>query len=384
MCLRTFFTIAGLAHSFLLMGQSLYNNTIISVRPNTILFVDDSLVNNGTIINNGDMQIGGSWINNSQYNAGQGEITFNSDLPQVINHNDQSFSKLTISGGGEKIFGANITIENELDLSEGILISDNDAVIIVNDAADITGGSDDAHIVGKVYHKGAGSKTFPLGNGQIYLPVTLTNITGPNAEVGVALIEPIGQALKKANRLTGISTKRYWQLDVVSGSVEASKAILPVRDETILAIGLKPVVAQAKEVSDEFQNLGEFDFELTAFNGFVTSNDPVSLPLLAVATVRDDEKVFVYNALSPNGDGLNDHLRIDNIESFPDNKVTLFNRWGDKVFEMIGYDNNDDNKVFKGRKNIGGDEELVTGTYFYSIERNNGLPAVTGFFSIQK
>lgn len=366
-------------------AQSLYNKTIISILPNTILFVDDSLVNNGIIINNGDMQIGGSWINNNQYDAGHGQITFNSDLPQVINHNDQSFSKLTISGGGEKIFGANITIENTLDLTEGILVSNNDAVIIINDGAEITGGSDEAHIVGKVYHKGPGQKTFPVGNGNDYLPVTLTNITGANAEIGLELVELNGQKLKKANRLSGISHQRYWYLDIVAGAFNESQAILAVRDdEAILTKGMKPVVAQAKGISEEheFQNLGESGFDLTASDPFVKSEDPINLRYLAVGAIRDDDKVFVYNAVSPNGDGLNDWLKIDNIESFPENKVTLYNRWGDKVFEMIGYDNA--KKVFRGQKNIGGDEELVAGTYFYTIERYNGLPAVQGYLSIQK
>jgi gliding motility-associated-like protein len=155
-----------------------------------------------------------------------------------------------------------------------------------------------------------------------------------------------------------------------------------VRDEdVILTPGMKPIVAEASEISGEFRYLGGSGFNRVS-NPFVESEYTIKFPFIAVGAVRDDDAVFVYNAVSPNNDGLNDFMRIDNIESFPENKVTLFNRWGDKVFEMTGYDNV--KNVFSGQKNVGGDGEVPAGTYFYTIERYNGLPAVQGFISVQK
>ena len=380
---RALIIISGILVCSITHAQSLYNKSLISIRPNTILFVDDSLVNNGTIINNGDMQVGGAWINNNQYDAGTGQITFNSDHPQVINHNDQSFSKLTISGGGEKRFLANITIENELNLSDGVLVSSNDAKIIFNSTAHITGGSDDAYIVGAVYHKGPGQKFFPVGDGNNYLPVTLTNIEGATAEVGLHVVDlnNTSTPLKKEKLLTAISDQRYWELDVVSGSIANSKAILPVVDESIVTSETLAVVAESDALSNEFRNLGhETGTQLS--NDRVTSNNFISMRFLAVGAKKDNESVFVYNAISPNGDDKNGVLIIDNIESFPDNKVSLFNRWGDKVFEMIGYDN--EIKVFVGRKNIGSDEDLSAGTYYYVIHRREGLPLVNGYLTLRK
>src|SRR5690606_4683410 len=143
-----------------LFAQNLHNESIISIGTNGVLFVTDTIFNRGTIINNGDMQVGGSWINYEEYDAGEGKITFNSDLPQVINHNDQSFSRLTLSGGGEKLFLADITVENELNLIDGILVSENDSRIVITPSAQVTGGSDAAHIRGPGYHRGSGHKVF--------------------------------------------------------------------------------------------------------------------------------------------------------------------------------------------------------------------------------
>jgi gliding motility-associated-like protein len=301
----------------------------------------------------------------------------------VINHNDQSFSKLTISGGGEKRFLANITIENELNLSEGVLVSSNDAKIIFSSTAKITGGSDDAYIVGTVYHKGAGQKLFPVGDGNHYLPVTLTNIEGASAEVGVRVVDMNNTSipLKKEVLLTAISNQRYWELDVISGSISNSKAILPVVDENIVTSETLAVVAESDDLSNEFRNLGH-DTDAQSSNDRVTSNNFISMRFLAVGAKKETESVFVYNAISPNGDDKNGVLTIDNIESFPDNKVSLFNRWGDKVFEMMGYDN--DVKVFVGKKNIGSDEELSAGTYYYVIYRRAGLPLVNGYLTLKK
>jgi gliding motility-associated-like protein len=354
-------------------SQSLYNQTVISITPNTVLYVHDTLVNSGLIVNNGDLQIGGSWINNNQYDAGQGQITFNSNLPQIINHNDQAFSKLTISGGGEKIFGANITIEKELVLSGGTLVSDNNAAIIFQKDAVVTGASDNSHIVGKVIQHGSGTKTYPLGNGETYLPVTLANISGTDAQVGLQLFELNGTVLKKATRLQSISDKRYWQLDVISGSVENAEVTLPIHDEDGITGEGSPVVAQSGSVSEEFQSLGQSSLN----DDFVTSSNPITLTLLAVGTELDDDNLNVYNAVSPNGDGKNEFMTIDNIEMFPDNKLVLYNRWGDEVFSISNYDNN--TRVFKGLSPSG--KVLPAGTYYYKINYDGRTK--TGYVQVE-
>ncbi len=76
--------------------------------------------------------------------------------------------------------------------------------------------------------------------------------------------------------------------------------------------------------------------------------------------------IVVYNAISSNGDFKNEIFRIQYIDAIPDtqnNKVTIYNRWGDIVFEVENYDN--DTQVFTGLSKNG--SELPSGTYFYKI-----------------
>ncbi len=79
--------------------------------------------------------------------------------------------------------------------------------------------------------------------------------------------------------------------------------------------------------------------------------------------------VKVFNAVSPDGDGNNDIFYLEGIECFPNNSVEIFNRWGAKVFDTVGYDNT--KNVFRGKSEgqntISKNEELPTGTYFYVL-----------------
>ena len=78
----------------------------------------------------------------------------------------------------------------------------------------------------------------------------------------------------------------------------------------------------------------------------------------------------VFNAVTPNGDGMNDELVLKGIECYPGNSVQIYNRWGVLVYETRNYNSN--GNTFKGnsegRVNIKGDSKLPTGTYYYVIK----------------
>lgn len=100
-------------------------------------------------------------------------------------------------------------------------------------------------------------------------------------------------------------------------------------------------------------------------------------------TIDVTGQVFVYNALSPNGDGLNEVLFIEYIallEEAKNNTVRIFNRWGDVVYEAENYNNT--SIAFRGISTSG--DAIPAGTYFYRIDFKSGLPAKTGFFSLRR
>ncbi|MCH8555969.1 MAG: gliding motility-associated C-terminal domain-containing protein [Schleiferiaceae bacterium] len=78
------------------------------------------------------------------------------------------------------------------------------------------------------------------------------------------------------------------------------------------------------------------------------------------------EAVEVPNVITPNGDGINDNFIVRNIETYANNTVTIFTRWGQKVYETSGYDNN---MPWDGRDMQG--NQLADGVYFYIITLDN-------------
>jgi gliding motility-associated-like protein len=98
----------------------------------------------------------------------------------------------------------------------------------------------------------------------------------------------------------------------------------------------------------------------------------VTIPI-AIGTTETpqlaEDGIQVHQGISPNGDGINDFLQIDNISQYPDNKLAIMNRNGQLVYEAKGYDNS--SKVFDGHSNQNGQMQLP-GTYFYQLDYTAG------------
>ena len=79
-----------------------------------------------------------------------------------------------------------------------------------------------------------------------------------------------------------------------------------------------------------------------------------------------DCELIIPSAFTPDNDLVNDNWELHNIDLyFPSNIVSIYNRWGQKIFESIrgSYSENPWNGKFKG-------EDLPVGSYYYTIELN--------------
>ena len=214
----------------------------------------------------------------------------------------------------------------------------------------------------------------------MYLPVELPDVKDESALIGIRAFEFDNISLSVTSSLQSISNKRYWHIDVESGSMPDSPVILPLREESWSVATDKIVVVESDSPNENFTSLGRSFFEGAADLGRISSEFNVSKPFLSLATEATEAELIVYNAVSSNSDGLNDYMRIENIENYPGNKLTVFNRWGDKVFEIDNYDNNE--RVFNGRANINGQSGLISGSYFYVLDIP-GRESVRGFVNVK-
>jgi len=86
----------------------------------------------------------------------------------------------------------------------------------------------------------------------------------------------------------------------------------------------------------------------------------------------------VYEVLTPNGDGDNDNWIVLGLENYPDHTITIFNRWGNKVYDAQDYQNDWDGTAKYGLSI--GDNKLPSGTYFYILETGiNAASPIKGF-----
>ncbi|RZK51719.1 MAG: gliding motility-associated C-terminal domain-containing protein, partial [Pedobacter sp.] len=90
--------------------------------------------------------------------------------------------------------------------------------------------------------------------------------------------------------------------------------------------------------------------------------------------VNEDLKLIPNNIITPNGDGKNDFWVIKNIDYYPNNKVSVFDRAGRKVYGSSSYKNDWDG-TYAGAP-------LAEAAYFYVIDMGNGYGLIRGTINI--
>ena len=106
----------------------------------------------------------------------------------------------------------------------------------------------------------------------------------------------------------------------------------------------------------------------------ITENNSDTVTVNAERSQCEDPGT-ICNIFSPNGDGWNDTLTLVGHEQYPNNTFEVFDRYGNSVFQMDGYDSSWDGTGKNG--------QLPKGTYFYILDLNgDGTDVVKGWIQI--
>lgn len=109
---------------------------------------------------------------------------------------------------------------------------------------------------------------------------------------------------------------------------------------------------------ESFQPLDVYTVTVTVYDSYYVCPE-------ATDAINFEGQACVYhvpNVISPNGDGKNDRFHVQYIESFPSTRLTIFNRWGQVIFEQDNYD--------QYQKQNGGwtpEDGIAPGVYFYEL-----------------
>jgi len=142
-------------------------------------------------------------------------------------------------------------------------------------------------------------------------------------------------------------------------------------------------------LTTSYDLLEDLPFEQEIFVSVLPYNETgnaESCEVHSFITIPEPEVESLYG-FSPDGDGINEFWVIEGIEQYPDNTVVIYNRWGDMVFQINGYDNN--SNVFRGEANqlTGfGAGQLPEGTYFFQLilPEDNNLKQTKGFLVLKR
>ncbi|MBL7910187.1 MAG: gliding motility-associated C-terminal domain-containing protein [Bacteroidia bacterium] len=120
---------------------------------------------------------------------------------------------------------------------------------------------------------------------------------------------------------------------------------------------------------------GTYTVVLTSMNGACTST--------AEIVIKVNNKIGnIPEVFTPNGDGHNDVFEITGLDSYPNNSLQIFNRWGNQVYFAKPYKNDWDGSPNANGKT--GSNKLPTATYFYILDLGDQDQTIMrGFIQLQ-
>ncbi|WP_024772766.1 T9SS C-terminal target domain-containing protein [Aquimarina macrocephali] len=249
---------------------------------------------------------------------------------------------------------------------------------------------------------GITASDFTLSNTTITIPDGMTTGTVTFTIVDDALVE---------STETAIVTISNPSAGITLGTTTTQDVVIEDNDDLIICTieaGEDEEITQGQEVRLNAIASGSGTFVWTPSTGLTNTDiaNPIANPnqtttytvvftsdqgcieedIVTVYVEAQEEDQTRYG-FSPDGDGINEYWEIHNIENYPNNKVSIYNRWGDIVFEVEGYNNT--SRVFRGianrKRSLGGDK-LPEGTYFFNIkiEGSHNLKKQTGFLVLKR
>ncbi len=375
-------------------GAQTINTGDLSVSPGTEVstYFDFKNEPSGNVFNNGDFYFYGHYQNEGLFsyttNSTTGYVVFEGLMDGMQNISGSSpssfYDVLFNKSGGEHSFRLTNDIANggTVNLMNGVVLMDKaqgGAFVFLKGAGHIN-TSDKSHVDGEVTKKGNNTFKYPVGDKGYY---RFAGISAPAQEseiyTGEYLLENSNSKYPHASRtgvLQAIDDKEYW---IINQSVKTDNSVIVTLSwdtrTTPKSFTDNPDLLHVVRW-DENQQLW-VDEGGVVNHADQTVSTPVKVDGFGIFTLGTIKKplinpgeVVIYNGVTPDGDGMNDYFIIDNINQFPNNHVSIYNRWGRKVFETQSYDSN--GNVFRGYSQgkavVNQGEKLPTGTYYYVVE----------------
>jgi len=333
-----------------------------NIYASTVVEAEITLQHNSST-NGSDFDSNANYV--SQYGAsdlaGKMGWQINNATPSTINGITETnigiFSSLSINPINEKAYFTKLSNKTESQVNPLVLsISKTD--VLCNEkgsaTANVSGGKEPY-----LYNWNNGAKTQTIDNlGKGTYDVIVSDIDGNviTANIVIDEIEAPNPGIISGDENICFSDTTQLATDGVQDGIWTSSDIR-----------IAEVNASTGEVSGKSQGLVTINYTVSNDQGCTSKVSYQVIVEDCKPVAKDDIEVF--NAITPNEDGVNDQLIIKGLENYASNKLEIFDRWGVKVFSTENYGKNDN--FFKGISNgktvIDQNSGLSKGTYFYVL-----------------
>ncbi|WP_372946479.1 gliding motility-associated C-terminal domain-containing protein, partial [Muriicola sp.] len=194
---------------------------------------------------------------------------------------------------------------------------------------------------------------------QVVFSINVTNLT-PDVARDVQISDLLDAAFGYTNHSASLGTydplTGIWTIDELAGNLVAGLVI----NAEVLEAG-------------ELQNTASL---VSSSPADIDQTNDVSTVTMQARPFVEEGCLVLLNIFSPNGDGVNDVLKVDCLEDYPTINASLeiFDRYGNSVFSSASY-NNDWDGTGKGG-------QLPKGTYFYILNLGEGFDVQKGWIQI--
>ncbi|MDN3725083.1 gliding motility-associated C-terminal domain-containing protein [Aequorivita sp. SDUM287046] len=367
------------------------NEGIFQIEPSTIVSALDDFTNEqtGALTNDGNLILKADFSNygTTGFSASsEGYTRFEGNLVQElagsapINLNHVLFAN-TVSGISFHL-NNDVNIYGLADFNSGIVDNTNYiGRLIFHENADHTNTSNFSYVEGSVYKIGKSNFTFPIGKEGHYRWASIADIPGAatfNATYFLENSNNLHPHILKPDGIQNIDDAEYWILTKDIPHDEEVLISLSWDEETtppsIYAAAASNGITIVRW--DEASNMwidegGVANMDTKSVTTAIKSDGIYTLARINQAQTLPCN-VMVYNAVTPNGDNVNDYFRIDvgNDDCAKSLNVMIFNRWGVKVFESNNYGLGGDlfDGYSAGRLTLNDGKQLPSGTYYYILD----------------
>lgn len=258
-------------------------------------------------------------------------LTISGTTPLTVGSLSMNSAGLTLNQGS-------VEVTKDLMLQSGLLNVSSNSKLVYSGSSNLS-GSLVSYINGKLFIKGSGQRTFPIGNTLGYLPVTLEDIKPADANTEIGFEAIVGNPNIASSLLTpdikDVFTTNYWMMtNGNSGSFSGSVIQLSLNSAGSFFNDGDPIVLEV-----------DTDGKLNNLSG-IPANPDVTSALESTAKGQkyalgksENVTVNIHRVITPNADGQNDYLYIDGIDFYAVNNVKLVDRWGVVHFEKVNFKN---------------------------------------------